>query len=450
MKSKFTLPSIFSIILITMLSACLKSSDTDTAPTIVTSPVIVNAAGTGAFSGGFITSGTATAYGVCYSSSNQVPTVSDTKTSETVNYGTYASSITDLTPNTTYYLRAYATYLGTTAYGAVVQFNTGSDQSTTTGQVSTFAGAIAGGFLDGIGTAALFQNPMGIATDAAGTVYVADSFNSAIRKITTDGHVTTLAGNGSLGFIDGTAETAKFYSPSGLAVDAAGNVYVADLGNNAIRKVTPTGTVTTLAGSGDAGYADGTGSAATFNTPRGVAVDANGNVYVADYGNNLIRKITAAGVVTTIAGSRTTGYANGTGTDANFNKPTGITLDATGNIYVAEPLNNAIRKIDADMLVTTFAGGSTSGTTITALLGAPNSLSIDGSGNFWICDGNRRIIKIGTDKKLIVMAGASGGSGYTDGAGTAALFNGPTGIAVGTGGNIYVADFGNNVIRKIN
>lgn len=451
MKRTLTFPTIFSIIFIAVFSACTKTSDdAGTAPTVITGPVIVNAAGTGATSGGFLSTGTATAYGVCYSSSNQQPTIADTKTSETVNYGTYASSITGLTPNTTYYLRAYATYLNATAYGAAIQFNTGSDQSTTTGQVSTFAGATAGGFLDGMGTAALFQDPMGIATDVAGNVYVADSYNSAIRKITTDGKVTTLAGNGNLGLVDGNAETAQFYSPSGLAVDAAGNVYVADRGNNAIRKVTPTGTVTTLAGSGDAGYADGTGAAATFNTPRGVAVDANGNVYVADYGNNLIRKITAAGVVTTIAGSRTTGYANGTGTATNFNKPTGIALDATGNIYVAEPLNNDIRKIDADMLVTTFAGGSTSGTAISALLGAPNSLSIDGSGNFWICDGNRRIVKIGADKKLIVMAGVSGGSGSTDGAGTVAVFNGPTGIAAGTGGNVYVADFGNNLIRRIN
>jgi sugar lactone lactonase YvrE len=451
MKTFSTLSNFFFFVLIAALSSCSKSSDTDvTPPELVTTPVIVNAAGTAALSGGFLTSGNATAYGVCYSTTNPQPTLSDLNTSETVSYSTFSSSITSLTPNTTYYLRAYATYAGNTAYANVIQFTTGADLSATSGTVSTFAGSVAGGFVDGTGTAALFGNPMGIATDAAGNIYVADSYNSAIRRITTDGKVTTLAGNGNLGLVNGTAEVAQFYSPSALAVDLSGNVYVADRGNNAIRKITPAGVVTTLAGNGEAGYTDGTGSSAYFNTPTGIAVDAAGNVYVADNGNNIIRKITAAGVVTTIAGSRTVGYANGVGILANFNKPTGIALDATGNIYVTEPLNHAIRKINADMLVTTFTGSPSGGAIASAWLGDPNALTIDASGNFWISDANGRILKIDTANKMTVIAGTSGTTGATNGAGTAALFNNPTGIAAGIGGHVYVADYGNNLIRQVN
>nr|WP_294946646.1 hypothetical protein [uncultured Mucilaginibacter sp.] len=446
MKKLSTLPKFLSIVILTVLSSCIKSSDgTITAPEVATTQVIVNAAGTTAISGGFLTSGNATAYGVCYSSSNQQPGLTDQTTSETVTYSTFTSSLTGLTPNTTYYLRAYATNVSSTAYGSVIQFTTGADLSATYGQVSAFAGNGTPGFTNGPLASAQFNNPMGLATDVAGNIYIADSFNSAIRKIAVDGTVSTLTGNGTIGLVNGTAETARFYSPSALAVDAAGNIYVADRGNNAVRKITPTGLVSTLAGNGNPGYADGTGATATFNTPIGIAVDANGNVYVADYGNNLVRKITPAGVVTTIAGSRTVGYVNGVGIAANFNKPTGIALDANGNIYVAEPLNHAIRKIDANMLVTTFTGGPAA----TSWLGNPNALSIDAAGNFWISDASGRILKISAGKKLTVLAGTSGTTGATNGAGNNALFNNPTGIAA-SAGNVYVADYGNNVIRKVN
>jgi streptogramin lyase len=173
-------------------------------------------------------------------------------------------------------------------------------------------------------------------------------------------------------------------------------------------------------------------------------------VYVADNGNNLVRKITAGGVVTTIAGSRTVGYANGVGVLTNLNKPTGIALDATGNIYVTEPANHCVRKIDTDLLVTTFAGSPIGSAAAIALLGDPNAINIDASGNFWISDANGRVLKIDVNRKLTVIAGTSGTTGATNGAGNSALFNNPTGIAAGTGGNVYVADFNNNVIRKIN
>ena len=193
---------------------------------------------------------------------------------------------------------------------------------------TTFAGSTAG-YADGIGTAAKFNRPTGLASGYGG-LYVADTYNHKIRKITLAGVVTTLAG--------------VFKFPTGVAVDSSGNVYVGDTGNHKIRKITPQGVVTTLAGSTQ-GYADGTGTAARFYNPDGVAVDSSGNVYVGDTGNNIIRKITPAGVVSTLAGDGTRGYADGTGTAAKFNRPAGVAVDSSGNVYVADFGNYRIRKI---------------------------------------------------------------------------------------------------------
>ncbi len=225
---------------------------------------------------------------------------------------------------------------------------------------STFAG-LAGnaGSVDGTGSAARFDFPGGSATDAAGNVYVADRNNHIIRKITPAGVVTTLAGLADVsGSSNGTGSTARFFFPVGVAADATGNVYVADSDNHLIRKITPAGVVTTLAGlAGVAGDSDGTGNAARFNFPQGVAVDSGGNLYVADSGNNIIRKITPAASVTTLAGqSGSSGSDNGIAGAARFNFPVGIAVKGAGTVYVADTNNSTIRKITPAGVVTSLAG----------------------------------------------------------------------------------------------
>jgi serine/threonine-protein kinase len=186
----------------------------------------------------------------------------------------------------------------------------------------------------------------GLALDASGNMYVADGKNDVILKLTSTGVVTILAGKSdTAGYADGTGKSAEFKSPQGISVDGAGNVYVADQGNNRIRKITPAGVVTTLAGSGAATYAGGTGTTAAFNAPSGVAVDAAGDVYVADFDNNMIREISPSGLVTNIAGDKAFGYANGKGNLAMFEAPNALTLDGSGNLYVTDYGNNVIRKI---------------------------------------------------------------------------------------------------------
>jgi len=230
------------------------------------------------------------------------------------------------------------------------------------GVVTTLAGlAGSSGSADGTGSAARFYNPYGVAVDSAGNVYVADTDNCTIRKVTPGGVVTTLAGlAGNRGSADGTGSAARFYNPFGVAVDSAGTVYVADSRNHTIRKVTPGGMVTTLAGLATSpGSADGTGSAARFYGPMGVAVDSAGNVYVADSSNYTIRKVTPGGVVTTLAGlAGNRGSADGTGSDARFYCPWGVAVDSAGNVYVADSLNHTIRKVTPSGVVTTLAGAA--------------------------------------------------------------------------------------------
>jgi len=297
-------------------------------------------------------------------------------------------------------------------------------------------------------------DPRGLAADAAGYVYVAD--HDQIIKITPDGVITMLAGGGGgIGGVDGPGATASFSAPSGVAVDAQGYVYVADYNNNKIRKIAPNGMVTTLAGSGTAGATDATGTAASFDNPYRLALDAAGNVYVVDQGNYKIRKITPAGVVTTLAGTGSRGNLDGTGTAASFYLPGGIAVDASNNVYVSDGgTNTKIRKITPAGVVTTLAGNSTAsyadGTGTTARFNNPQGMAIDAAGNLYIADQNNQRIRAMTLNGLVVttLAG-TGATGFWDGYGPTAVFNYPTDVAIDAAGNLYVSDVNNHSIRKI-
>src|SRR5208283_5392910 len=279
-----------------------------------------------------------------------------------------------------------------------------------------------------------------------------------IRKVTSGGVVTTLAGTaGQSGSADGTNSTALFYYPSGVAVDCAGNVYVADTDNSTIREVASGGVVTTLAGSAEqSGSTDVMGAAARFSSPVGVGVDSAGNVYVADTGNSTIRKVTANGVVTTLAGAvGLTGSADGTNGTARFSNPAGVAVDSAGNVYVADTGNSTIRKVTSNGVVTTLAGsaglsGSADGTNGTARFSSPEGVAVDTAGNLYVADaGNSTIRKVTSGGVVTTLAGSAGLSGSADGTNSTARFSNPSGVAVDSSGNVYVADAGNKTIRQV-
>jgi streptogramin lyase len=331
-----------------------------------------------------------------------------------------------------------------------------------------------GGSSDGANSNAQFSFPAGVAADSQGNLYVADQNNCTIRKVTPAGTnwlVSTIAGSvGSFGPLrDGTNSHALFNYPTGIAADPSGNLFVADTGNNAIRKVTPVaGTtnwaVTTIAGNVKYGFADGTNSAARFNGPVGIAVDANSDVFVADQYNNSIRKVTpVAGTtnwaVTTIAGNTNYGTADGANSTALFNAPAGIAVDAGGNLFVADQYNNNIRKITpsgTNWIVTTIAGsgpgkpGSTDGTN-TGQFNSPTGVAVDALGNVYVADqGNdtlRKLAPLGTKWVTSTIGGSAARTGADNGPGTNALFYSPHSLVLDGKNSVFVADTDNNTIR---
>jgi sugar lactone lactonase YvrE len=318
----------------------------------------------------------------------------------------------------------------------------------TTYTVSTFAGGESG-LLNGTTAMAQFKLPHNLIFDSNGNLFISDSENHQIRKITVDGIVSTLAGS-TIGFANGFKSLAKFNKPIGMAFDANGNLYVADSENNKIRKITSEGLVSTFAGS-TVGYEDNNiGILAKFNKPEGITIDATGNFYVTDKSNFKIRKISPTGVVTTLAGSDS-GFLNATGINAKFSGPRGIILDNTGNLLVADSGNHKIRKITPSGEVTTFAGNSMGfqdGTLETTLFNFPTSLGKDLLGNIYVVDTlNHSIRKISSTGQVTTIAGSA--SGYQDGLGGDAKFSFPTDIKADNAGNLFIVDYGNNRIRKI-
>jgi DNA-binding beta-propeller fold protein YncE len=346
-------------------------------------------------------------------------------------------------------------------------------QVTTAGAVVTTLAGTAGhlGYADGSGAAASFSNPSGVATDASGNVFVADSDNNEIRMVTTPGAaVSTYAGSiGGRGYLDQAWVLAKFNDPHNIAMDAAGNTYVGDLGNNVIRFIAAGGSqVTTFAGSvgpGGVGSADGTGAAAKFNGPVGMVTDSHGNLFVSDYNNNTIRKITPSGVVTTFAGTAgAAGCNDGTGSAARFTNPYGLAIDASDNIYVADYGNQVIRMITPGGVVSRLAAtctiqGFNDGPALAnGQFNGPHGVAVDRStGNVYVADRFNNAIRMISGGVVTTIAGpaATGGatpgaSGFADGTGNAALFNWPGALAVDRGtGDVYVADYNNNAIRRV-
>lgn len=319
--------------------------------------------------------------------------------------------------------------------------------------VATVAGSGIRGSLDGLKGKAQFNWPTGVAVDGKGNIYVADFANNLIRRISNSGEVATFIGSGYAAFADGNGRNAHLKGPDNIAMSDDGNLYVADADNFRIRKITPDGMITTIAGSGLMGYKDGDGKSARFAYPTGVAVDSHGNVYIADRGSHTIRKIAADGNVSTIAGNGFPGYVDGNGKMTHLRQPISVAVDHDDNIYVADSGNNAIRKITPEGVVSTLAGsgrfGYKDGTGKDAFFSWPTGIAADNVGNIYVCDSrNNRIRRITPDGVVSTVAGISI-PGFADGPGYHAMFSFPTGIEVDRVGNIYVADSGNNRIRKI-
>ncbi len=312
-------------------------------------------------------------------------------------------------------------------------------------QVSTWAGVGAPGFRDDPSrTLAMFADPFGIAIGPEGTVYVSDAGdNNRIRKFGVDGRVETFAGNGQEAFADGPGTQAAFNTPSGLAIDASGNLYVADTGNNRIRKITPQGMVSTIAGDGTAGYADGPASQAKFDGPIGVAVDTAGNVFVADSYNDRVRLISPNGQVTTLAGSNGPGYADGDANTAIFDTPGGVAVAPDGSVIVADTGNSRLRRISPQKTVSTLQvvfsdAGSTQLSNVTGL-------AFTHDGFLYVTESDlERVIQIAPDGAARIVA--ANGSGFQD---PRDHFNQITGITIDRKGDLYVCDSANYVIRKL-
>jgi sugar lactone lactonase YvrE len=316
------------------------------------------------------------------------------------------------------------------------------------------AGDVGGpGNVDGTGAAARFNHPASVAIDAAGNAYVADQANQLIRKVTPAGQVTTLAGAaGVSGTSDGAGAQARFHDPAGIAVAADGSIYVADQGNHTIRKITEAG-VATLAGTpGQPGSADGTGAAARFDRPAGLALDRAGNLVVADEGNDTIRQVTAAGVVTTIAGvARTPGSHDGAAATATFSGPSGVAVDGAGNVIIADRRNSTIRQLAPDGAVTTLAGaagkaGTADGAAADARFAFPVAVAVDATGVL-VADGDHVIRRIAAGA-VTTLAGNPLDPGSADGPVASATFRSLAGLAADAAGVIYFVD-GTEALRTI-
>ncbi|QDS14744.1 NHL repeat-containing protein [Xanthomonas arboricola] len=304
-------------------------------------------------------------------------------------------------------------------------------------QLQWVAGSGVRGAVDGRAADARFADPYGLAIGPDGTLYIADGGdNNRIRRLLDNGSVQTVAG-GQEGFADGVDAAAEFNTPSGIAFDTAGNLYIADTGNHAIRKRTPQGVVTTLAGDGSAGFRDGAAAQARFNGPIGVAVDAEGRVYVADTYNDRIRVIAPDGQVSTLAGGALPGMADGVGDQARFDTPTDLKVDAHDVVWVADMRNDAIRRIAPDGSVSTLIGGDPAD--LSPLLHRPMTLALTHDGVLYVGDASGRVLQVTRAGHVVTMSGED----------VMQRMSRPAGIAVDAQGTVYVSDAGSARVHRL-
>ncbi|MFD4612181.1 RICIN domain-containing protein [Streptomyces sp. NPDC058451] len=342
--------------------------------------------------------------------------------------------------------------------------------STTDGEhsappISTVAGtgvANYGGD-NGPALAAQLNYPYGIAVDSTGTLYFSDYSNHRVRKVTTDGKISTVAGTGSPGFSGdgGRAASAQLRNPREVAVDSEGAVYIADAGNNRVRKVSADGKISTVAGTGAAGSGGDGGLATTaqLHGPFGVAVDSTGVLYIAEYNGNRVRKVTTDGKISTVAGTGTAGFSgdNGRAASAQLKNPYGVAVDGADLLHIVDYANHRVRKVAADGKISTVAGTGTAGFSgdngpaTSAQLNFPTGMVVDSTGALYIADySNHRVRKVAADGKISTVAG-TGTAGFSgdDGPAASAQLKNPFGVAVDCVDTLYIADHANHRIRKI-
>lgn len=319
--------------------------------------------------------------------------------------------------------------------------------------VTTLAGCAKMGLEDGKGETARFNVPIRLAVDHSGNLLVSDIFNNAIRLVTPDGIVKTIAGSIEGGYVDGPAEDSRFGTPHGVAVDSKGNIYAADLLSSTIRKITPDGVVFTFAGAGKPGYKDGKGKDAMLNNPHAIAIDSKDNLFIVDIGNNMVRKITPDGTVSTVAGTLEAGYRDGKALEAQFSMPIDIALESDEAIIVCDIRNSRLRRISKGE-VTTIAGngekGYKDGKALDAEFNGPHGIAIDSNGTIYIAElYNNAIRCLKTDGMVCTVAG-SGEKGDLDGNEKTAKMNQPGGLAIDRkNGIIYIADLYNHKVKKL-
>ncbi|MEW6325482.1 MAG: NHL repeat-containing protein [Nitrospirota bacterium] len=328
-----------------------------------------------------------------------------------------------------------------------------SELTAATAHVITVAGNGLRGRADGQGELAQFNWPTGVAIGSDWTLYIADYANHLIRKVSPDGMVTTFAGSGQPGSVDGPGADARLHGPDSLVLARSGDLYVADADNRQIRKIAPDGTVTTVAGSGQPGSRDGPARAAQFGYPTGLAVDDRGTIYVADRGAHKIRKITPEGQVSTLAGNGLPGYTDGMGPAAQFHDPMTVVVDPAGRLFVADSGTHTIRAISPAGRVSTLAGsakpGFADGAGAAAQFNWPTGLARDEAGNLYVADSNNARIRKVTPEGVVTTIAGNGQPGLEDGPGPVARFQFPTGVGVDRHGTLYIADSANHLIRRI-